>query len=291
MKLNLKKDTPEITELKSLFKKEEKYSDYLGATEYAIAFAYSENKKLKDKEVIALLKDLKTKYTQDIDSFTDPLAMQIMNNLSDALEENPISPHELRLVFDYILWSIDNRSWIPDTQAYVKWIAYTMELMSKDEERKYVKYIEQLAKRKAMSKQQIDSMLMRGEEVDVNEEQDVWSKKDSEFFAMPPDDKKKFLIENGTFEFELLVNYLGALREDDNFKAIDAFALEFEEKNPHFTPLYMLLADAYWEKNPLIAKQHLERALYSIEQLPEAPYGIKENMKKDIEKMMKELNS
>mgnify|MGYP001617319255 CR=1 FL=1 len=60
----LLEDTEEIKKIKSLYQREEGYSDLLGPIENSIAYYYLDNKKLKDVEVIKILRNIK----QNIDN-------------------------------------------------------------------------------------------------------------------------------------------------------------------------------------------------------------------------------
>ena len=125
-------DTPEIKEIKSIYEKEYEYSDYLSEIEFAIAgYYYEENRNLKDKDVISVLKNIKQNRDKPISFFKKDLEIDIIESLIEPLEENPLTNHEFTLVIDYVLWVIDNRSWVEDKQAYVKWITYVLGFFSK----------------------------------------------------------------------------------------------------------------------------------------------------------------
>jgi hypothetical protein len=134
----LEPDTPEILEIKSLEYIEPEYCEYLGAIEYSIAQYYYENdRKVEDKDVSLSLKNIMLKYELDISFFIRDIEIQIINYLISPIMEKPITYHEFRLVINYVLWAIENRAWMKDKQAYVKWIAYVMGFYSEEEEKKY----------------------------------------------------------------------------------------------------------------------------------------------------------
>ncbi len=284
MKLSLKKDTVETKKLKSLYQKEEEYSTYLGAVENAIASAYLLNRKLNDTEVIKTLKELKKNYES---SSSNPMKKEILQNLSEATAGEPITPHELGLVFDYILWSIDNLNWLPDKQAYVKWITYAMELMPDVEEKKYVKYIVQWGRRNGLSKKQIDSILLRTDDIEVDDEEQEKSQVESEFFAMSTEERISFLMEKGTIHFDLLEEFLFRLGEENDWKTIQNVYAEFVNRFPDFVPIYTVMYPLYINKDKTIAKKYLKQGLEMLEKIPGMPEGLRAAMRKDMEKALK----
>jgi hypothetical protein len=164
-------DTPEIKEIKSIYEKEYEYSDYLSEIEITIAaHYYEENRNLKDKDLIAALKNIKQNRDKPISFFKRDLEKEIVGSLIEPLEENPLADHEFTLVIDYILWVIDNRSWIPDKQAYIKWISYVMGIFSKEEEKKYEREFKKSARNLGVSSAQVDMLLMKRDAEDFFEE-------------------------------------------------------------------------------------------------------------------------
>jgi hypothetical protein len=90
-------------------------------------------------------------YELDISFFIRNIEIQIINYLICPIMEKPITHHEFQLVIDYVLWTIENRAWMDDTQAYVKWIAYVMGFYSEEEEKKYESEFKKAAKKRGMS--------------------------------------------------------------------------------------------------------------------------------------------
>jgi hypothetical protein len=71
-------DTPEIKEIKSIYEKEYEYSDYLSEIEFAIAgYYYEENRNLKDKDVISVLKNIKQNRDKPISFFKKDLEIEL----------------------------------------------------------------------------------------------------------------------------------------------------------------------------------------------------------------------
>lgn len=163
-------DTPEVKKIKSLLGREYEYAEYIGMVEYAIArYFYEFDRKTKDKEAILALKNIRKNCSKNISFFNQKLEKEIIRSLISVLEEKPITHHELKLVIDYVLDVIDNRSWMEDEQAYIKWVAYVMDLFTKKEKEEYEKSIRKLAAEMGLSSKHADLMLMKGEEEDYFE--------------------------------------------------------------------------------------------------------------------------
>jgi hypothetical protein len=87
--------------------------------------------------------------------------------------EKPITHHEFRLVIDYVLRAIGNRSWIEDKRAYVQWIAYVIGFYSEEEENKYERNFKRLGKKRGMSEDDIDLLLMKSIKDEISKAKDV----------------------------------------------------------------------------------------------------------------------
>ena len=108
--------------IKSLQGKEYEYSDYLGTIEYSIArYFYEDDRKIKDEDAVSALKNIRKNCDKNISFFKRDLEKEIIENLIELLEGEPISHHEFKLIIDYVLEVIDNRAWMEDEQAYLKW--------------------------------------------------------------------------------------------------------------------------------------------------------------------------
>ena len=106
-------DTPEIKEIKSIYENEYEYSEYLSEIEFSIAdYYYNANRKVTDKDVIRALKNIKENRDKPISFFEKALEKEIVKSLVEPLEDNLLYDHEFTLVIDYVLWVIDNRSWM-----------------------------------------------------------------------------------------------------------------------------------------------------------------------------------
>lgn len=168
--LYLAPDTPEAKKIKSLQGKEYEYAGYIGMVEYSIArYYYEVDRKITDKDAVAALKNLRKNCSRPISFFNRGLEKEIIKSLIEVLEEKQITVHELNLVIDYVLEVISNRSWMGDKQAYIKWVAYIMDLFTEGEKEEYEKEIKKLAAEIGLSDKHADLMLMKGEEEDYFE--------------------------------------------------------------------------------------------------------------------------
>ena len=117
----LLEDTEEIKKIKSLYQREEGYSDLLGPIENSIAYYYLDNKKLKDVEVIKILRNIKQNIDKNLDFFKSELEKMIMISISVSLQLRRRTKHEVILALAYILWAIDNRSYL-GSRGYLDWV-------------------------------------------------------------------------------------------------------------------------------------------------------------------------
>jgi hypothetical protein len=167
---HLKPNTSEVKKIKSLQGKEYEYAEYIGTVEYSIArYFYETDREITDRYAASALKDIKKNCSKSISFFSRDLEKEIIRSLIEVLEEKPVTRHELELVIDYVLEVIDNRSWMGDEQAYIKWIAYVMDLFTEEEKEEYEKSIKKLAAEIGLSSKHADLMLMKGEEEDYFE--------------------------------------------------------------------------------------------------------------------------
>lgn len=157
----LESDISDTEELDSLYNTEDEYDIYLDAVEFSIAHNYCEkNRELKDNDIITAIQNIKENYDKDIETFDD-LERDIIEQLIDTIKKEPITHHELKLVLDYILWSIENRSWMDDEQAYAKWVSYYCDVFTSEEEEDYKKYIMKTATELGLSKEDMDTLLSK----------------------------------------------------------------------------------------------------------------------------------
>lgn len=167
---NLAPDTPEVKKIKNMQGREYEYAEYIGMLEYSIArYFYEADRKITDRDATSALKNIRKNCNKSFSFFNRDLEKEIIRSLMEVLEEKPVTSHELKLVIDYVLEIIDNRSWMGDEQAYIKWVAYVMDIFSKEEKEEYEKDIKKLAAEMGFSSKHADLMLMKGEEEDFFE--------------------------------------------------------------------------------------------------------------------------
>lgn len=300
----LKSDTPETKEMKSLQGKEYEYSDYLATIEYSIArYFYENDRTIKDKDAIAALNNIKNNYDKKISFFKQDLEIEIIENLLELLEDEPISHNEFKLAIDYVLEVIDNRSWMEDEQAYLKWAAYIMELFTEKEREEYEKSIRKLAARVGLSSKHADLMLMKGEEEDYFEfvekygaegreeltEEELVAEIETNFLSMPEDEKFDFLLENGPEFYELVGLYLSDLSERGEFDKIQDLYRKLTEKYNDFFYLYVYMGGVYLEKDPSLAKSYFQEALETLDRLDELSDTTREVLRAQFLNLIKKL--
>lgn len=167
---HLAPDMPETKKIKNLQGREYEYAEYIGMVEYSIArFFYNVDRKITDRDAASVLRNIRKNCRKSISFFNLGLEKEIIKSLIEVLEEKPITSHELKLVIDYVLEVIDNRSWMGDERAYIKWISYVMDLFTEEEKEEYEKGIKKLAADMGLSSKHADLMLMKGEEEDYFE--------------------------------------------------------------------------------------------------------------------------
>lgn len=186
----LLEDNEEVKKIKTIYKKEEEYADILGPIEYSIADFYSESKKLKDKDVVKAIKNIRLNYYRDLDYFKKPIEKEILISISFALQEKRITRHEFLLVLGYILWCIDNRKWMNNPRAYLDWVLNFFGMMGKDEKEKFEKRFDELGEKFDIDKEKIEIMKGSLKDFEISREDEEWSRKDSKRFAMYDDEKE-----------------------------------------------------------------------------------------------------
>ena len=294
----LEPDTPEILEIKSLYNMEYEYSEYLGTIEYAIAdYYYNTNRELKDKDIISELKNIKQNYEKDISFFKSDLEILIVEDLLETLEEFPLTHHEFKLLFEYVLWVIDNRSWVEDEQAYVKWTTYVLGLFSKEEEEDYEKQFKKITSEMGLTDAQADMLLLKkdadeffeeGGLFEGREESEVLAREtiaddlETGFFLMNDEEKFDFLLEHGPDYIELLQSYISDLAEKEDFEKLQDFYKKLSEKEQNFFPLHLMMGTIYLGKDPAFAKSCFQETLRIVDTLEEIPKETKEDLRESI---------
>lgn len=300
----LKPDTTETKKIKSLQGKEYEYSDYLGTIEYSIArYFYENDRKIKDKDAVAALNNIKNNYNKKISFFKQGLEIEIVENMIELLEDEPISHHEFKLAIDYVLEVIDNRSWMEDEQAYMKWATYAMGLFTEKESEEYEKGIKKLAAKMGLSSKHADLMLMKGDEEDYFEfvenygaediegltEEELVAEMEKKFLLMPEDEKFDFLLENGPEFYELVGLYISDLSERGEFDKIQDLYRKLTEKYDDFLYLYVYMGGVYVEKDPILAKSYFEKALETLDRLDELSDSTREMLRANFLNLINKL--
>lgn len=185
----LLKDNEEVKKLKSIYKREVEYIEVLGPLEYGIALDYLENRKLKDEDVVKALKNIRSNYAKGLEHFKEPVEEKIMYALSMGLQKRKITRHELLLVLGYVLWCIDNRSWMNDPRAYLNWILNFFGLLEEDEKEEFEKFYDIAGQLLGMDKEHIETVKGKGGNYTLSPEDEELSRKDSEKFAKYHDEK------------------------------------------------------------------------------------------------------
>lgn len=297
--------TPEIKEMKSIYENEYEYSDYLSAIEFSIAdYYYNENRKVTDKDVIRALKNIKENRDKPISFFEKALEKEIVKSLIEPLEYNLLTDHEFTLVLDYVLWVIDNRSWLEDKQAYVKWITYVLGFFSESEEKKYESQFKKFARKMGVSGAQVDMLLMKRSAEDFFDDEDLFGEGglfeelepedifredrtaddlETGFFLMNDDEKFDFLLDKGPDYVELVQDYVMGLAEKKEFEKIQEFYKKFNEKHENFFPLHFIVGSAYLNSDPALAISYFEKTLKATEGSEEFPPEMRKELKRHMD--------
>ena len=290
-------DTPEVMKIKSLQGKEYEYSDYLGTIEYSIArYFYEDDKKIKDKDAVSALKNIRENSDKNISFFKRDLEKEIIENLIELLEGEPITHHEFKLVIDYVLEVIDNRAWMEDEQAYLKWVSYVMGLFTEDESEEYEKSVKKLAAKMGLSSKHADLMLLKGKEDDYFDfveaygedegqgltEEELIAEMEEKFLSLTDTEKFDFLLENGPDLYELVGLYISVLSARGEFEKLQELYRKLNEKYEDFVYLDVFMGGAYIEKDPALAKSYFEKALQSLENIGDLPDSTKEEIRASL---------
>ena len=208
----------------------------------------------------------------------------------EILKENPISRHELRLVFNYILWSIDNRSWMQDNHAYLKWITHSSGNITESEKKNYEKEIRKLCDRLDLGEDKVNQILYN----QVNEEdlmdEDI-SITESEFFALEDDNERFDYITKNFFENPYLFQtYCSKLVENNQIDRLIELHIETLKNVPDFPPLELSLAELYLQTGKkVLAYKHCSLAKETMKKMPKEfiPDDEKEKYFELIEEILK----
>jgi hypothetical protein len=298
-------DTLEVMKINSLQGREYEYSDYLGTIEYSIArYYYEDDRKIKDEDAVSALKNIRKNCDKNISFFKRELEKEIIENLIELLEGEPISHHEFKLIIDYVLEVIDNRAWMEDEQAYIKWAAYVMGLFTEEESEEYEKSIKKLAAKLGMSSKHADLMLLKGNEDDYFEfvenygedegeeltEEELIDEVERKFLSLTDAEKVDFLLENGPDLYEFVGFYISELSERGEFEKIQELYRKLIEKYDDFIYLYVFMGGAYIEIDPALAKFYFEKVLTSLDKLDDFSDSTKEVFRANILELIEKIN-
>ena len=297
-------DTLEVMKINSLQGREYEYSDYLGTIEYSIArYFYEDDRKIKDEDAVSALKNIRKNGDKNISFFKRDLEKEIIENLIELLEGEPISHHEFKLMIDYVLEVIDNRAWMEDEQAYIKWDAYVMGLFTEEESEDYEKSIKKLAAKLGLSSKHADLMLLKGNEDDYFEfvenygedegeeltEEELIDEVERKFLLLTDDEKVDFLLENGPDLYELVGLYITELSEKGEFEKLQELYGKLNEKYDDFIYLDVFMGGAYIEKDPALAKSYFEKALKILDNVDDLSDSIKEVIRANLLDLIKRI--
>lgn len=178
-------DNEKIKEIKSLYQREWGYASFLGPIESFIAYFYLDNPKIKDKEVIKAIKNIKFNHNKDLNFFKEYFEREFIGAISRILQENKkkITRHELFLILRYILWCIDNRKWVGDSRAYLNWITNFFGLSSKEEKEKFNNFYKELGKKHGFSEEHVKLLKNEESKEELSAKEIALSKLDSEKFS------------------------------------------------------------------------------------------------------------
>lgn len=286
----LKPDTSEVKQIRSIQDRETEYSEHLGTIEGGIAlYYYEQDNTITDREVISFLRNIKMNLDKDVSYFSHPLEILMFGPLADALEKKPITFHEFKLVIDYVLWSIDNRSWMGDKQAYLKWICYFLGVYTAREEEQYEERVEKLGKKLHLSEEDVDQLLMKSEKAFTEAEMEK-TRLESEFFAMDDDEKFGFLAENSPEHFDLFSIYLMELQDRKELELMKSLAKRVSKKFGDDPELYLHVAIFFSAVDFNTAKSYLAKALSRVEKLEDAQAQEKRHLEIKIKKLIKDCD-
>lgn len=319
-------DTPEVKKIRSLQGREYEYAELIGIVEYSIArYFYEVDRKIKDRDAVSALKNIKRNCNKNVSYFKQDFEKEIVKDLIELLEEKQVTHHELKLAIDYVLEVIDNRSWMEDEQAYIKWVAYIMDLFTEEENKEYEKSIKKLASKLGLSGKHADLMLMKGDEEDYFEfieeygdveeygeenegdegkerdkrgelteegltEEELIAELESKFLLMEDNEKFDFLLENGPEFYELAGLYISELAEKGEFDRIQELYSKLTEKYDDFLYLYVFMGATYLEIDPALAKSYFELALKALDKLNDLSDSTKERLRDSFLSLIEKID-
>ncbi len=279
-----------IKKLKSVLNKEEEYGSFLYVIEESVTNEYLKNKQIKDKTIISYLKNFLKNIDEEINYFNSDFEKYLYFNFVEVLEVEQITKHELDLCVKYILWSIDNRDWLEDSQAYVKWITYTSGIMDKKDMGVYELKIRNLCKNKGISQEHTDAILSNDfDDIEMPNKESVGI--ESEFYGLNNDQKFDFVIEHfQQYPFLGEMHYWQLMGERD-YDVAEKLCITLLEKFTESPSLEMSLGVVYKEKkNKILAKYYFENALKNLNEISLDIIPEKEIIIKQLKDLIKDLN-
>jgi len=117
---------PETTKVKKLKaitgKKVEEYGDVFFPIESNIAEYFLENQQIKDADLKKALINFKKSPFNEFDYSKFPIENEVQFGASIGAQNKKISLYELKLIVDFLIFSIENRDYIPGEKGYLTWI-------------------------------------------------------------------------------------------------------------------------------------------------------------------------
>ncbi len=153
-------ETEEIMKLKVLRDEAmDAYADVTFPIESNIAEYFLENRHITDKDVKKALKNFIREPFKEFDPSEFPIEYEIQAGAIDGAQEKAISLHELGLVVECLVVSIENRDFLPDKQAYLKWICAFLDYFSEAEIRKLEQDYRHFGLKNRLPKFAIDALI------------------------------------------------------------------------------------------------------------------------------------
>jgi hypothetical protein len=116
-------ETKEVTKIRAIAgKKVEEYGNVFFPIESNIAEYFLGNRHIKDADLKkALINFIKNPF-KEFDYSKFPIENEIQFGASIGAQNKKISLHELKLIVDFLILSIENRNYIPGERGYLTWV-------------------------------------------------------------------------------------------------------------------------------------------------------------------------
>lgn len=289
----LLEDDEKVKKLKTIYKREMEYASILGPVEQAIADFYFENRKIKDSDVVRIVKRIKSGYNNDLESFNHPLEREIMINLSYSLQRKKVTKHELILVLKYILWCIDNRKWMGHPRAYLDWLLNFFGMLDEAGKEKFDKFYENLKGEHSLTDAEISTMTHCSDNPNITEEDEEWSRTDSILCGLTDREKYDYFLEcedEPAFEF---FEFCEKLIEEKKFDKAETLYKKIKEKYPKNPAGHISLGQLYLKmKEFTLTESNLENAIAILKKLQEEhPDRVDKRIIPHVEKMLEKARN